>query len=189
MFNEIDGDFEDVAIRTFKVRLPIEHDLRKSLMMKPAWSIRQLIDHIDKHKRVEEDQTQGKGKAKVFPPEKRDPRSGGYNHNWPQREFNIQSFRANTQMVNSLFKEPVYQILEKVKNESYFKWSNKMGGDLTKRNQSLYYHYHQDRGHTTKHCRTLRNHLGQLVKAGKLKWFLHQPTRKIGMPKNLRVLG
>ena len=36
MFNEIDGDFEDVAIRTFKVRLPIEHDLRKSLMMKPA---------------------------------------------------------------------------------------------------------------------------------------------------------
>ena len=27
MFNEIDGDFEDVAIRTFKVRLPIEHDL------------------------------------------------------------------------------------------------------------------------------------------------------------------
>ena len=36
MFNEIDGDFEDVAIRTFKVSLPIEHDLRKSLMMKPA---------------------------------------------------------------------------------------------------------------------------------------------------------
>ena len=36
MFNEINGDFEDVAIRTFKVRLPIEHDLRKSLMMKPA---------------------------------------------------------------------------------------------------------------------------------------------------------
>ena len=36
MFNEIDGDFEDVAIRTFKVRLPIEHNLRKSLMMKPA---------------------------------------------------------------------------------------------------------------------------------------------------------
>ena len=36
MFNEIDGDFENVAIRTFKVGLPIEHDLRKSLTMKPA---------------------------------------------------------------------------------------------------------------------------------------------------------
>ena len=30
MFNEIHGDFEDVAIRTFKVSLPTEHDLRKS---------------------------------------------------------------------------------------------------------------------------------------------------------------
>ena len=33
MFNEIDGDFEDVTIRTFKVGLPTEHDVRKSLTM------------------------------------------------------------------------------------------------------------------------------------------------------------
>ena len=38
-FNEIDSDFEDVAIRTFKVELSIEHDLRKSLTMKPARSM------------------------------------------------------------------------------------------------------------------------------------------------------
>jgi len=36
MFNAIDGDFEDVAIRTFKVGLPTEHKLRKSLTMKPT---------------------------------------------------------------------------------------------------------------------------------------------------------
>lgn len=56
-FNEMDGDFEDVAIRTFKVGLPIEHDLRKSLTMKTARSMRQLMDRIDEHKWVEEDQT------------------------------------------------------------------------------------------------------------------------------------
>ena len=39
MFNEIDGNFDDVAIRTFKVGLPIEHDLRKSLTMKPIRSV------------------------------------------------------------------------------------------------------------------------------------------------------
>ena len=66
-FNEIDGDFEDMAIRTFKVGLPKEHDLRTSLTMKPAKSMRQFIDHINKHKQVEEDQTQRKGKTK-FPP-------------------------------------------------------------------------------------------------------------------------
>ena len=54
-FNEIDGDFEDVAIRTFKVGLPIEHDLWKSLTMKPTHSMSQLMDHIDEHKWVEED--------------------------------------------------------------------------------------------------------------------------------------
>ena len=39
-FNEIDGDFEDVALRTFKVGLPMEHDWRKSLTMKPTRSMR-----------------------------------------------------------------------------------------------------------------------------------------------------
>ena len=34
MFNEIDGDFDDVVIRTFKVGLPTKHDLRKSLTRK-----------------------------------------------------------------------------------------------------------------------------------------------------------
>ena len=72
MFNEIDGDFDDVAIRTFKVGLPAEHGLRKSLTGKPATNVRQLMNWIDKYKRVEEDQQQGKGKAKVIPQERRD---------------------------------------------------------------------------------------------------------------------
>ena len=40
MFNEIDGDFDEVAIRTFKVGLPPEHGLRKSLTGKPVTSLR-----------------------------------------------------------------------------------------------------------------------------------------------------
>jgi len=56
MFNEIDGDFDDMAIRTFKVGLPVEHGLRKSLTRKPTNSVRQLMDRIDKYKQVEEDQ-------------------------------------------------------------------------------------------------------------------------------------
>ena len=56
MYNEIDGNFEDVAISTFKVGLPAKHGLRKSLTGKPITSVCQLIDQIDKYKRVEEDQ-------------------------------------------------------------------------------------------------------------------------------------
>ncbi|XP_075645384.1 uncharacterized protein LOC142616408 [Castanea sativa] len=76
-YNEMDGDVEDVAVRTFKVGLLTEHCLRKSLIMKATVNMRQLMDRIDKYKRVEEDQIQGKGKAKVFP-ERKDPRGMGY---------------------------------------------------------------------------------------------------------------
>ena len=87
MFNEIDGDFDDVAIRNFKVGLPTEHDLRKSLTKKPVRSVHRLMDHIDKYKRVEEDQQQGKRKSKVIPQERRDFRSDRYNNNKPRRDF------------------------------------------------------------------------------------------------------
>ena len=56
MFNEIDGDFDEVAIRTFKVGLPPEHGLRKSLIGKPITSLRQLMDQVDKYKRIEDNQ-------------------------------------------------------------------------------------------------------------------------------------
>ena len=56
MYNEMDGNFDDVAISTFKSGLPTKHGLRKSLTSKPITSVRQLMDRIDKYKRVEEDQ-------------------------------------------------------------------------------------------------------------------------------------
>ena len=56
MFNKIDGDFDDVAIKTFKVGLSSEHGLRKSLIGKPVTSLRQLIDWFDKYKKIEDDQ-------------------------------------------------------------------------------------------------------------------------------------
>ena len=67
MFNKIDDDFDDVAIKTFKVGLPFEHGLRKSLTDKPVANLRQLMDWVDKYKRIEDDQQEGKGKAKVIP--------------------------------------------------------------------------------------------------------------------------
>jgi len=44
MFNEIDVDFDDMAINTFEVSLLAEHGLRKSLTGKPVTSVRQLMD-------------------------------------------------------------------------------------------------------------------------------------------------
>ena len=121
MFNEIEGKNDDVAITTFKAGPPADHDLRKSLTGKPVTSVHQLMDRIDKYRRVEKDQLQGKGKAKVIPQERRDFKSERYNSNRPRKDFVKQSGSANTQVVNAVFREPVQQVLEKIKNEPFFK--------------------------------------------------------------------
>ena len=48
-----------------------------------------------------------------------------------------------------------------------------MVGNLEKRNRNLYFQYHRDHGHTTEDCRSLWDHLDQLVREGKLKQLLH----------------
>ena len=93
----MDDNFDDVAINTLKNSLPFEHGLRKSLTdKKPATSVRQLMDQIDKYKRVKEDQLQGKGKEKVIPQERRDFRSDRYSTNRPRRDLVGQFGATNT---------------------------------------------------------------------------------------------
>ena len=139
MFNEINGNFNDVAIRTFRVGLSTEHDLWKSLTRKPARSVHQLMDYIDEYKRVEEDELQGKGKAKVVLQDRRDFKLERYNNNRSKRDFAGLTGSNTDQVVSTMFREPMHQILEKIKNELYFKWPNNIGGDPTKCNQSLHF--------------------------------------------------
>ena len=177
MYNEIEGNYDDVAISTFKRGLPIEYGLRKSMTRKPVTSVRQLINRIDKYKRVEEDQQTGKGKAKVVPLERRDFRSDRFNNsNRSRRDYSEQSGSTGAQAVHAMFWEPLHKILEKVKNESFFQWPSRMAGDPAKRNQNLYCEYHQEPGHTTDDCRNLKNHLDRLIRKGKLRHLLHHPV-------------
>ena len=135
MYNEIEGKYDDVAISTFKRGLPTEHGLRKSLTGKSVTSVRQLMDRIDKYKRVEEDQQMGKGKAKVVPQERRDFRSERFNNSSrPRRHYTEQPGSTGAQAVCAVFREPLHKILEKVKYEPFFQWLNKMAGDPSKRN-------------------------------------------------------
>ena len=46
----------------------------------------------------------------------------------------IPELEAQMGKVNITFKELVHKIIDWIKNEPYFKWPNKMGGDPTWRN-------------------------------------------------------
>ena len=116
----------------------------------------------------------GKGKAKIVPQERRDFKSDRFsNNNRPRRDYTKQLGSAGAQAVHAVFRDPLHQILEKVKNEPFFKWPNRMAGDPTKHNQNLYCQYHQEPGYTTDDCRNLKNHFDQLVREGKLSHLLH----------------
>ena len=115
-------------------------------------------------------------KAKFVPQDRREFRSDRYNNNRPRRDYTEQQVSNNNQVVGAIFREPVHQVLEKVKNEPFFKWPNKIMGNPEKRNRNLYCQYHRDHGHTTEDCRSLWDHLDQLVREGKLKQLLHHSS-------------
>ncbi|XP_023920008.2 uncharacterized protein LOC112031552 [Quercus suber] len=147
--------------------LPEESGLRESLTKKPPEDMRQLMRHIEEYKRLEDDRMQSKGKAPIM------------SHPWSsafqpriQGNLRIQEPEAQVGEVNMTFKELMHKIVERIKHEPYFRWPNRMGGDPSKRNQNLYCTYHKDKGHTTEQCRVLKDHLGQLAKAGYLKEFV-----------------
>ena len=123
---------------------------------------------IEEHKRLEDNRLQGKGKALVAFQYQKEHRSEGFQPR-PWRDAKGKNPNGRAEGVNVAFKEPVHKILDRTKHESYFQWPNKMGKDLARRNQRLYCTYHRDKGHTTKQCKTFKDHLAQLVIAGHLR--------------------
>ena len=66
IFNEIDGDFDDVAIRTFKVSLPVGHDLRKSLTKKLVRIVRLSWTVLTSINGSRKTSNKGKGKLRLY---------------------------------------------------------------------------------------------------------------------------
>ena len=97
------------------------------------------MDRVDKYKRFKDDHQQGKGKAKVIPQERRDYKLDRYNNNQLRRDYEGQSGSTNTQVISAVLRKSMHQVLEKIKNESFFKRPNKMMGNPEKCNHNLYY--------------------------------------------------
>ena len=98
------------------------------------------------------------------------------NNNRLRRDYADQTGSTNTKVVDAVFRELVHQVLEKIKNEQFFKRPNKMMGNPEKHNHNHYCQYHQDHGHTIEDCRSLWDYLDQLVREGKIKQPLHHSS-------------
>ncbi|XP_075644940.1 uncharacterized protein LOC142615912 [Castanea sativa] len=167
LYNEIGEGNEKIAVSTFRMGLPDESGLRESLTKRPSEDMRQLMRRIEEYKRLEDNQLQNKGKAPVI----NYPRNIGFQPR-PWKDLRIQESGLGMGEVNVASKELVHGIVDRINNEPYFKWLNKMAGDPSRRNQNMYYTYHKDKGHTIEQCWVLKDHLKQLVMAGHLKEFV-----------------
>ncbi|KAH7845031.1 hypothetical protein Vadar_034405 [Vaccinium darrowii] len=141
-YNEIEGCNEELAVTSFKLALPLGNRLRNSFTKRAATSIKELMDRVEKHARIE--------RTTINQREKSNPREA----------------------INTLFKEPIYKILEKIRDEPYFTWPPKMPGDPANRNSKWRRSYHEDYDHMTANCRALKQHLEELVTAGHLRDFI-----------------
>ncbi|XP_065632320.1 uncharacterized protein LOC136068726 [Quercus suber] len=179
MFNEIEDDFEGVALSTFKLGLPIDHGLRKTLTGNQlltcvsSWTVLTSIKELRKISSKERERKRLSLKR------------GGISGRTVTIAVNCgeilldnqdqQIFKQSTLYLKSQYTK-FWKRLRKIKNESFFKWPNKMVENPERRNNNLYCQYHQDHRHTTEDCRSLWDHLDQLVREGKLRQLLHHSS-------------
>ncbi|KAH7845575.1 hypothetical protein Vadar_003655 [Vaccinium darrowii] len=178
-YNEIEGCNEELAVASFKLALPLGNRLRDSLTKRAATSIKELMDRVEKHARIEEDNNRTDVDMVESSPkdngqkEFKKVRNGGAKYGGGASQN--QRERSNPrEAINTLFKEPIYKILPKIRDEPYFAWPPKMPGDPTKRNSKWRCSYHKDYGHMTANCRALKQHLEELVTTGHLRDFIDE---------------
>jgi hypothetical protein len=184
--NDIDNCSEDVAVRTFKLGLPLEIGLRQSLTKRPATTLRKLMDRIEQFIRVEEDGGNTTSKQTAVQPKIMIPKPPTQPNNSakvPQASSNFVA--PSFQAFETVFKEPIYKILNKIKDKPYFVWPPKLLGDPVSRDPKLQCSYHRDKGHMTENCHMLKTHLEQLASAGHLDQYIDTNLSAKRDPNNL----
>ena len=118
---------------------------------------------IEKYARAEED-TSG---TKEIKQEKGNgsPKRGRGNNGASKQEAELRA----TQTVTTVFRIPIYKVLDQIRNQPYFRTPERTPGEFMGRNISKHCAYHNEDGHTTQVCRALKTHLEDLVRQGHLR--------------------
>ncbi|XP_028058877.1 uncharacterized protein LOC114262710 [Camellia sinensis] len=171
---------EQTVVLSFKHGLHLESKSRQSLTKRPATALKDLRARIEQYACLEDDQIPIEVVSAEQTAQHKKRTDQGEHRGIAVNE--VDKSKSHKAVV-IVFKEPIYQILEKIKREPFFVWPPKMLGDPTRRNQKLRCTYHQDRGHMTQNCRALKQHLEDLVAAGHLRDYIDQ-DKEVTEPGN-----
>ncbi|XP_028088841.1 uncharacterized protein LOC114289336 [Camellia sinensis] len=180
---------EQLVVLHFKQGLPPSHKLRQSLTKRPTPTMKDLRARIEQQACVEADAASvhvAIAEEEVRPPRpprieqpSRDEQRKNYGQKNCTTVENEEERAKSYEGIITIFKEPIYRLVEKLKGEAFFVWHAKMPGDLARHNQTLRCTYHREKGHKTQNFRALKQHLGDLVTAGHLQqWIDADKTRE-----------
>ena len=168
-YNDIDGCAEDTALQAFKLGLPPSTGLRQSLTKRPPTTLKKLMDRLERFVRVEEDGGNTNAVVSEVPVSPPISRPQARTNQTPKARSAPTSYAAPSyKAFQTVFKEPIHRLLDKIKGKPFFVWPSKLIEDPEVRNQNLYCFYHRDKGHLTENCHKYKAHLEQLVTAGHL---------------------
>ena len=89
-----------------------------------------------------------------------------------------------------MFTEPIYRLLQVIKDKPYFTDPKPMGRDPKARNQKLRCAFHKERGHLTENCKTFKKYLEDLVEQGHLTEYIkHEEGDASPPPKRVVTTG
>ncbi|XP_028106970.1 uncharacterized protein LOC114306011 [Camellia sinensis] len=123
----------------------------------------ELMAWIEKYARAEEDTLGMKApkQEKRNGSSKRDRGNTGSN----RQETGLRAAQA----VTTVFRIPIYKVLEMIRNQSYYRVPEKIPGEFMERSLGKHCVYHNEDGHLTQGYRALKTHLEDLVRHGHLR--------------------
>ena len=159
-YKETEECDEKFALNTFKYGLQKDKDGIYNLLTRlPPYTFDDLLSRVNKYARVEDDEMttaslaeEKKGNVEKFDKSKR-----------KRMEENNKFGEDGYKRVNIVFTKPIYKIIFDIKDQPYFEWPRKIGGDLAKIDANLKCLYHRDHGQRTWKCKILKQLLEKLV--------------------------
>ncbi|XXG88794.1 hypothetical protein AAC387_Pa12g0960 [Persea americana] len=205
VYSQIECASEELAMKSFQLALRPGIPLQAQLVMYPVTTMKELMTRANQFILAEEDEARGRenfGLTKKSQPAKGDSRSSRREDRRrdpaPDRHKARSSEQRRTPSasaagsrngrrsgheptshvaVNTIFKEPIYRLLNKIKAQPFFKWPRPMTTDPSSRDQSKFCAYHKQNGHRTDECRSYKFHLENLVKEGHLRDYIKEEGR------------
>ncbi|XP_028080125.1 uncharacterized protein LOC114281759 [Camellia sinensis] len=151
---------QELVVVSFKNGLENDCLLRQSLAKILPKSMEDLMARIKKYAMAEEDKKAKKTSVMKQEKRNRSPKRSRGNNSTDRLEHGLRAMQA----VSIVFKIPICRILERIRNQPYFRASQKTMGECMGKNPGKNCASHDKNGHMTQGFRALKQHLEDLVR-------------------------